>query len=81
MKTRNQKVRKQKIRERMWAVLVWGKVNNVYHFRHEAKAKRDEMTEDCYHCSTCECEGLDKSEVKIVPIEITYSLPTKSKNK
>jgi hypothetical protein len=70
----NKKIKKVKA----FAVLIWGELQNpnkhIYQYIHEAVNKRAELIEEPQHCGSCECEGLDKKEVKVVPCEITYPI-------
>jgi hypothetical protein len=74
MPSKKEKVKKVKA----WAVLLWGELQNpnkhIFQFKTDANNFRKELTEEQYHCGTCECEGMDKLEVKVVPCIITYKI-------
>ena len=59
---------------KIWALVMYGELmlNELSDTKKEALERRKELLEDPYHCSTCDCEPIEKEKIKVVELNISY---------
>lgn len=69
----------KKIKEKGYMLLFWGTnlSKKVFKSKKDALREREEEIEPS-HCGSCDC-GMEKSEIRVVEVEISFSLPIAKK--